>query len=154
MDVSTVIAGGQDRDAQPENKGRIRIEAFYQNVLFSSNNNTNHISIVTPKATLLGSSAPSLAIDSIAGQGVSANPSSDPSAPEVTFSSAGTIDVVVSANNLPDGTGVNLRVTSGPEVVIADPQTLAGGTATFSLTVPAGSGVVQAWTDPEPAPAP
>jgi hypothetical protein len=80
------------------------------------------------------------------------NPSSDPSSPEVTFSSAGSIDVVASAQNIPDGTTVNLRVTSGSEVIIADPQVLAGGTATFSATVPVGKGFVQSWTNPEPAP--
>lgn len=152
LDVSTVIAGGQDRDAQPENKGRIRIEAFYQNVLLTTNNNTNHYSITTPKTTLLGASAPSLVIDSIAGQNVSVNPSSDPATPEVTFSSAGAITVIVSSQNVPDGTTINLRITSDNEIVTAEPQVLAGGSASFSVVVPAGKGVVQAWTDWEVAP--
>lgn len=155
LDVSSDIDtsfNGHDHDDVSENRGRIRIEAYFYDEIVGSANANNHASIATPKASLLGSSAPSLIVDSIAGQNASVNPSSDPAAPEVTFSSAGAVSMVVSAQNIPDGTTVNLRVTSGCEVIIADPQALAGGTTTFSVTVPAGSGVTQVWTDWEVIP--
>ena len=150
-DINTA-SNGHDRNDVPENKGRIRIEAYNQNVSWAGNTGNEHYSITAPKTTLLNPDVPVLTIDSIAGQGVSINPSSDPSSPEVTFSSPGAVAIVVSSQNIPDGSTINLRVTSGTEIVAADPQVLAGGAVNFSLIVPIGTGVVQAWTDWEVAP--
>ncbi len=146
------IATAHDRNKTEAHKGLIRIEAFYQNTIYPPVTTYGYFSVTTPKTSLLNSAEPDLIIASIAGQSVSVNPSSDPASPEVTFSSAGAVNIVVSAQNIPDGTTINLRVTSGSEIVTADPQVLAGGTVTFSLAVPAGKGIVQSWTNPEPAP--
>lgn len=152
LEVSSKIDSRHDRKAASENRGRIRIESYFHREVGSISNSNNHASFTTPKSTLLPPNAPALTIDSIAGQSVSINPSSDPASPEVTFSSSAPVEVIVSAQNIPDGTTVNLRVTSGSVVVLAEPQVLAGGAANFSVSVPAGKGIVQTWTNPEPAP--
>lgn len=152
LDASSDIDNGHDRDDQPENKGRIRIEAYFHNVSWTNNFGNEHYSLTAPKNTLLPPNNPTLTLVSIAGQGVSVNPSSDPASPEVTFSSAGAVTIALSSQNVPDGSTVNLRVTSNNEVIIADPQILAGGSANFSVTVPAGKGFVQAWTNWEVSP--
>lgn len=155
VDVSSNIDtsfGGHDRDEVLENRGRLRIESYYIKTIVGGSNKNHHASLTKPKTTLLPPDTPKLSVDSIAGQNVTANPGSDPESPEVTFSETGPVTVTVSAQNIPDGTEVNLRVTSGSSIIMADPQILAGETASFSVIVPAGSGIVQAWTNWEVTP--
>ncbi len=95
---------------------------------------------------------PKLTVTSIAGQAVPAIPQGSADAPDVTFFDAGPVNVVVTAQNIPDGTAVRLRLTGGTEIVELplDGQpdvTLASGTATFSTTIPQGLGAVQAMSD-------
>jgi hypothetical protein len=95
---------------------------------------------------------PALSVTSIAGQAVPSVPEGSAEAPDVTFFDAGPVDVVVTAQNIPDGTPVRLRLTGGTEIVELplDGQsdvTLSSGSATFSTTIPQGLGAVQAMAD-------
>jgi hypothetical protein len=92
---------------------------------------------------------PSLRVTSIDGQAVPALPLGSAESPDVTFFNAGPVDIVVTGQNIPDGTEVRLRLTGGVEIVElpldGDPAvTLSSGSATFSATVPQGLGAVQA----------
>ena len=60
--------------------------------------------------------------------------------------------MTVKAQNIPDGTPVRLRVSSSSALITKPAQgesavTLAGGTASFTLTVPKGTGTIQAFAD-------
>lgn len=134
-----------------ENEGIVTIEAYFENIT-SFELSTPNYTHFQPRLTLAGSELPGLAVESVAGQSVSADPSGDPASPEITFSSAADIEVVVSADNLPDGRRISLRVAVGSEVIEPDPVALSGGSATFSITVPAGSGRIWAWTTWEDQP--
>jgi hypothetical protein len=64
--------------------------------------------------------------------------------PDVVFSDEGAVQVVVNATGIPDGTPVQLRITTATSVIEAAPQNLAGSSATFNVTVPKGLGTLQA----------
>jgi len=149
LETRAEVDFGHDHSFGPENNGRIRIETFYHRIFWDSQ---NHSTIAFPKASRLGADAPLLVVDSIAGQGVSATPSGDPSAPEVVFSETGPVAIEVAGQNVPDGTLVRLRVTSGPEVIEPDAAALSGGAALFEVAVPAGAGTVVAFADWETTP--
>ena len=62
----------------------------------------------------------------------------------MVFSDAGTVQVVVRATGIPNGTPVRLRITSGTTVIDVPAQDLVDGRATFSASVPKGLGTLQA----------
>ena len=128
-----------------ETGGIVRIESYFNTVYGFRRGDENYF-FTQPRETLSGADRPLLRVQSIAGQAVPADPGSDPAAPEVTFPAAGEIQIVVAAENLADGRLLSLRVVSGSEVVEPEPVALSGGSATFTLTVPAGAGKVWAWT--------
>jgi hypothetical protein len=66
---------------------------------------------------------------------------------DVTFSSTGTVDIVVQGNSIPNGSPVDLRITIDGQIIDLPSQPLAGGQTTFSTTVPAGAGRIQAFTE-------
>jgi len=95
---------------------------------------------------------PSLLITSVDGEGVPTDPLGDFTTPDVSVSSVTPVNVVVTAQNIPDGEDVKLRVTSGGTITIyptgGDPAvTLAGGTATFNFALPSGIGTLQATSE-------
>lgn len=144
LDTRINVAFRHDHDDGPESRGRSRVEAYFHEVRTLGNAGT---SFAFPRPTLLGADAPQLRIDRIAGQNVSVQPSSAPAAPEVVFSNDGPVTVEVVGQNLPDGTLVNLRVTSNSEIIEPASVALSGGSASFSVSVPAGVGTVQAFAD-------
>ena len=86
----------------------------------------------------------SLVITSVDGANVSQPPGGNLQTPDVVFSEAGPVNVVVNATGIPDGTPVTLRVATADSVIQAGPVNLAGGSASFNLTVPKGLGTLQA----------
>ena len=92
---------------------------------------------------------PTLSVTSIDGHSVPALPFGLAEAPDVTFFDAGPVDIVVTGQNIPDGTEIKLRLSGGTEIVELPkggelPVTLLNGSATFNATIPQGLGAVQA----------
>lgn len=67
--------------------------------------------------------------------------------PSLIFTQAGSIEVTVTAQNIPNGTEIRLRVTTPNGVISAGPELLNAGSAQFTLVVPAGTGTVQGFAD-------
>ena len=70
----------------------------------------------------------------------------------MVFTQPGQITVTVTATGIPNGTPVRLRITTSGGVIAlpatgAPVVTLSGGTATFTATVPAGTGTIQGFAD-------
>jgi hypothetical protein len=85
-----------------------------------------------------------LTIVSVDGVNVVQPPTGNLLTPDVVFSDAGPVNVVVSGTGIPNGTPVTLRVTTANSIITAGPVNLQGGTATIPVTVPAGVGTLQA----------
>jgi len=76
-------------------------------------------------------------------------PVGDFTTPDVSISDPAPVNVVVTAQNVPDGESVELRVTSKGAVSTfpspGDPAVLlSAGSATFSVILPNGIGTLQA----------
>jgi hypothetical protein len=131
------------------NYGKLRIEGYIRSLLQTGT--ASHTPTVSaPVVTAPSNTQPALAVTSVAGQPVAQPPTGNPASPDVVFSSAGSITITVTATNIPDTTPVTCRVTSGSQIISlpinGDPAvTLSGGTATFTTTVQAGIGSIQAF---------
>ncbi len=129
--------------------GKLRIEGYIRSLLQTGT--ASHTPTVSaPVVTAPSNTQPALAVTSVAGQPVAQPPTGNPASPDVVFSSAGSITITVTATNIPDTTPVTCRVTSGSKIISlpinGDPAvTLSGGTATFTTTVQAGIGSIQAF---------
>lgn len=96
---------------------------------------------------------PTLRIVSVDGENVAQPPTGNLQTPDVVFTAAGTVTVVVGSDNVPAGTPVRLRITSSGEIIslpAAEAPAItigADGTASFTATVPAGLGTIQAFAE-------
>ena len=145
-DTSVVSGGASD--------GRIRLEAYYRSFLDGNVESSNPIanaSAPVENSVPVGSE-PQLVITSVDGVSVLNPPTGSRSNADVIFSDTGPVDIVVNATNVPDGSTVDLNVFTSGEIIAADPQILAGGTVTFTVTVPAGVGHLQASSSFLPTP--
>jgi hypothetical protein len=115
--------------------GRIRLEAFLR--LFNGTSSGTMISSV-PVTNQNFAVTGNLLITGVAGQNVVQPPRGSTQNPDVVFTASGPIDVTAAATNIPDGTPVVFRVLCSGRVIQAT-NTLAGGRAATSLTVPAGA---------------
>lgn len=136
------------RSQSGEVGGRIRVEAFYRPLAVNA---SPAPSATAPVESLVTGDTPTLMVVSVDGVGVVDPPSGNPNTPDVVFAEAGTVSVVVQGTNIPEGTAVTLRIT-GSGTIIELPEsgdaavTLDGsGMATFTATVPAGVGTIQAF---------
>ncbi len=121
--------------------GRIRVEAYVRSLTGAQ----NPVAVVgLPAASGELNQVGSLTIVSVDGVNVVQPPSGNLTTPDVVFSDAGPVNVVVNGTGIPDGTPVNLRVTTANSVINAGPVNLQNGTATLTVTVPAGVGTLQA----------
>lgn len=121
--------------------GRIRVEAYVRS-LTGSQIPTAVVGLPAASGEL--NQVGTLTIVSVDGVNVAQPPSGNLSTPDVVFSDAGPVNVVVNGTGIPDGTPVNLRVTTVNSVINAGPVNLQNGTATITVTVPAGVGTLQA----------
>jgi hypothetical protein len=121
--------------------GRIRTEAYVR-LLDGAQIPPAAVGLPAPNGEL--NIVGALAIASVDGANVSQPPSGNLLTPDVVFSEAGTINVVVNATGIPDGSPVTLRVATAQSVIQAGPVNLANGSATFGVTVPKGMGTLQA----------
>jgi hypothetical protein len=128
--------------------GRIRVEGFFVtlNGAFSPTE----------------SKAPPYALD-LAGQGaivitdidgsvqtynVPANPGGDLNNPDVIFSESGPVTINMSTTNVPQGTVIDVRITSGSTVIqVQSAGVAANGAASVTANVPAGVGTIQAFAE-------
>jgi hypothetical protein len=68
--------------------------------------------------------------------------------PDVTFADAGAVTVNLTSTNVPAGTTFTVRVTVVGQALTATSTAAAGdGTASAAITVPAGTGTIQAFAD-------
>ena len=127
---------------------------------FEGNTSGYSGSVEAPRGTVLAAPQPatpadfpSLRITSVGGIAVGATPSGSATSPDVSFATAptGPIAVDLAASNIPPGTQVHVRAT--PIIGAATTATssaLAGpvqnSTASASLAIPAGAGVITAVT--------
>lgn len=132
--------------------GKVRMEAFFRPFATES---TVPPSVSVPISTFLyePGSEPTLRVTIIAGANAPANPTGSLNSPDVIFAETGPVTIVVNGTNVPAGTPVSLRITTTegtlnlpsdgqPPVVMG-----ADGRATFTATVPAGLGTVQAFAE-------
>ncbi|RKX30554.1 MAG: hypothetical protein DRP71_14845 [Verrucomicrobia bacterium] len=127
-------------------RGVIRVEGYERPL--AANASPQAIGTV-PYAGRSFENIPTLSVTSIAGQPIPALPLGLAEAPDLTFFDAAPVDIVVTGQNIPDGTEIKLRLTGGPTIVKLpldgeSPVTLSGGSATFNTIIPQGLGAVQA----------
>lgn len=127
--------------------GRARIEAYDRNFIGGIfGQSAQSAPVAAPAAVANGI----INVTSVAGSNVLQPPTGNTGSPDVTFTAPGAVTVTVTATGLPDGTPVNLRITTQGAAAINLPATgdptvvLQGGVATFTATVPAGVGTIQA----------
>jgi hypothetical protein len=131
------------------NDGRIRLESYERAVSGTILPTNVFNAAISGPVTNSASGEPVLLIANVAGQNVVQPPGGDLLNPDVIFTAAGDITVRVTAQNVPDGASVKLRVTVTGTVINKPaagepPVVLAGGAATFTLSVPKGRGSIQA----------
>jgi len=153
-------SGGSVRMAASTITGNSTIQVGNGIVRFEGNAATFGGFIDTIRGTVLAapqpaipSGIPTLRITSVGGIAVGQNPTGSISTPDVTFQTApsGPVTVNLAASNIPTGTVVNVR--ANPLIgtaTAADSSALTGSaqssTASASLTIPAGAGVITAVT--------
>jgi hypothetical protein len=153
--VADRVQGGGSVDARAgdtnnNNRGRVRIEAFYRPF---APNALPVPSATAPVESFDFSSQPGLAVISVSGNNVAQPATGRLSSPDVMFTEAGSIDIVVQGTEVPVGTPVTLRITTNTGVIelplVGDPDVTlnASGMATFSTIVPAGLGTIQAFAE-------
>lgn len=120
--------------------GKIRVEAYYRTG--PDRGNPDAISSA-PVPTQAFETNATLLITSVAGENVAEPPTGNTLTPDVVFTQAGPISVAVQSVNVPDTSPVTLRVTTNGQLITATTN-LAGGLATFTVTVPKGIGTIQA----------
>jgi hypothetical protein len=128
-----------------DSTGRIRLEGFYRQLAAASHSTPPSGS--APTETFAAAANGQLIVSNVAGLPIAQPPTGSLLSPDVVFAQAGQITVTVAATNIPDGTPVTVRITTGAGVInlpATGTVTLSGGTATFNATVPAGLGTIQA----------
>ncbi|MDQ8180224.1 kelch repeat-containing protein [Pelagicoccus sp. SDUM812005] len=130
--------------------GRIRIEAFFRPLAAKA---TPPATATAPIAAPDFGDIPTLTVTSVDGENVALPPSGNLQTPDVVFTAAGTVSILVDSENIPEGTPVTLRITTSGEIItlpaVDDPDVTvdANGQATFEATVPAGLGTIQAFSE-------
>ncbi len=127
--------------SNPNADGRIRVEAYVRTM--TSVGNPVIIGGLPGANGEINNAGATLQITSVKGVGVPVLPSGSLLTPDVVFSETGTVTVQVAATGIPDGTPVNLRVTTSNGVVSGSAN-LAGGAAAIQVEIPKGLGTLQA----------
>jgi hypothetical protein len=144
------VSGGSGQGIGVAPGGQVRIEASLNSFTGNITGALGGSFIGFPTAAV-PANQPVLRIASIAGTSAPANPGASLAAPDITFQSAieSPVTLAVSANNVPLGTPVNIRVvpaTGQPTTATSSGLTgsFASSTAQATVTLPPGAGVVTA----------
>jgi hypothetical protein len=145
-----VNPGSRSDGTNPAVGGHVRIETNMNTYTGSIQGAAAGSFLAFPTASV-PSNQPLLRITSIGGVAAPANPSASLSTPDITFPSdiVAPVTVAVSANNVPAGTPVAIKVvpaTGQPTTATTGGLSDTGGTltASASVTLPPGAGVVTA----------
>jgi len=146
----TIQARGGNNATTANIGGYVRLESYLRPFDISGTVAAGNRSNAAPVMGVNYSAVPSLVISQVKGTNVVQPPTGSFQTPDVVFSEAGPVTITVTATNIPDGTTVTARVVTASSTINlpagADPPvTLAGGTANFTATVPAGHGTIQAF---------
>ena len=148
--VINVSAGTRQNGANPAAGGHVRIETAL-NTFSGSITGAGGGSFLSFPTAAVPANQPVLRVTAIAGTSAPANPSASLTAPDITFGSAidAPVTVAVAASNVPLGTVVNVRVvpaTGQPTTATTTglSGTVSNSTATASVTLPPGAGVLTA----------
>ncbi len=134
------ISGSGSIDATPD--GRIRFEAYYRSLAGSTQpTSVNSAPVAGADFATTGL----LTIASVKGANVQQPPSGNMLTPDVIFTDAGPVDIVVQASNVPNGTPVSLRITTVNGVITPPSQNINNNSVTFNVAVPKGIGTLQAF---------
>ncbi len=134
------ISGAGSIDATPD--GRIRFEAYYRSLAGSTQpTSVNSAPVASADFATTGT----LKVASVKGVNVQQPPSGNTLTPDVIFTDAGPISIVVQGTNIPNGTPITLRITTSSGVIVPPNQNMNNNSATFSATVPKGIGTLQAF---------
>ena len=119
---------------------RIRVEAYVRS---ETGNRTPAEVVGLPAANGELNTIGTLTILSVDGVNVVQPPSGNLQTPDVIFTDAGPVQIVVQGTGIPNGTAIRLRITTLSSVIEPTPQDMLNGTATFNVTVPKGIGTLQ-----------
>lgn len=129
--------------------GRIRLEGYETGLSGSSHFGAPSVSApVTDNYAAFLTTQPTLSITQVDGVGVSQPPSGDTGNPDVIFSSGGSVNIVVTGTNIPDGTPITVDIAfpGGTTTLPSTGQvTMQSGSATISGTIPSGVGIMEAY---------
>jgi hypothetical protein len=130
--------------------GYVRLESYLRPFDIAGTVSAGNRSNAAPVPGVNYSAVPSLVISQVKGTSVVQPPTGSFQTPDVVFTEAGPVTITVTATSIPDGTTVTARVVTASSTInlpagVDPPVTLAGGTANFTATVPAGHGTIQAF---------
>jgi hypothetical protein len=145
------VAGGTRADGStPAGGGRVRIEAAL-NTFTGTISGASGGSFLSFTTAAVPSNLPLLRITTINGAAAPASPAASLAAPDITFAQSidTPVTLEVTANNVPTGTTVNIKVvpaTGAPTTATTSglAGSLASSTATATVTLPPGAGIVTA----------
>jgi hypothetical protein len=147
--VATQISGSGSISTTPNNPGRIRFDTYDNEFAggVSGQFSSGFQPIIIPSAGQL----PQLTVTSIGGFPVSASPTGVLSTPDAVISAQQTspMPVVVNCSNLPLGTAITVSIrpmTGSPVSAVGanNTGTLASSSATISINIPRGGGLIYA----------
>jgi hypothetical protein len=121
--------------------GRIRVEAY---VRTTTGVGTPPAVVGLPRADGELNQGGTLTIAKVDGVNVAQPPTGNLTTPDVVFTDAGPVSIVVNAAGIPNGTPISLRITTANSIIEPASQNLANGSVTFNVTVPKGVGTLQA----------
>ena len=125
--------------------GRIRIEA-YERDLANSPSNFPAPFQAPPILSSPIKNRGTLRVESVSGKIVTQPPTGNLESPDVEFDAAGSVRIIVSGQDVADGTQVRVRVTMLGAEFVSQALALSEGKAEFDVTVPAGEGTIQAYS--------
>jgi hypothetical protein len=137
-------------DSLTTGKGRARIEAYVRSIPDEATQVKGSKSLSVPVlGSVLNQAGGRLWFAKVSGQNVANPPRGDAINPDVVFTATGEVEFEVHALNVPDGTPVTVTINHSLAGTINLPAsgqvTLQQCKAIFTATIPAGTGVMQAF---------
>jgi hypothetical protein len=147
-DRVTCMSGTINVGNTGDGKGRVRLEGLIRQVDPARIIGT-YSGSVPVAGSVLTQAGGRLTFTKVAGENVADPPRGDEANPDVTFTAEGTVEIEVSAMNVPNGTPVTVTIDHSIAGTIDLPEagevTLQQGKAIFTATIPAGTGKMQAF---------